>query len=110
MKIKIKDLKAGMILLVDYSGIPTGVEDEVRPMVAYIVMELPEAGKVAIAFNGNCNCERYPSGWYDLNIGDDYLSDNVVAVYKPRWFGNTFRGDFDNEEEYECIYSIKEGK
>ena len=96
---KVKDLRNGDIIAVETRWLG-------RPDVYYVVMENVSSYKrVAVAIKGNVNCEPLPSGWYDFSDGDRELPSGTFKVLRPKWFGNAFRGDFDNEEEYEVIFS-----
>lgn len=89
---KRKDLINGDILVVDYRDIG-------RPVVYYVVM-----GNVAVSFKGDVNCGKKPSGWYDEMDKDIDLPYHTIAVYRAKWVADTFNGDFDNKEIYECLW------
>jgi hypothetical protein len=88
---KRNELQVGDIVICDYSWLG-------RPMVYYVVL-----GQVMVSFKGDVNCGNRPAGWCEIN--DDQLPFETVKVYRPKWFGDTFNGDFENESLYECIYS-----
>jgi hypothetical protein len=69
-----------------------------RPVVYYVVM-----GEVMVSFKGDVNCGKRPQGWYQVN--EDELPMDCVKVYRPKHITNTFNGDFENTDIYECIYS-----
>lgn len=84
------ELKDRDILICDYGWIG-------RPVVCYVVI-----GNVAVSFKGDVNCGSRPQGWYQVN--DDELPMECVAIYRAKWCTDTFNGDFENEEIYDCIY------
>lgn len=92
----VKDLKPCDIIVCDYSWLMDGRSKDVR----YVVMLSPNGKKVAISFHGNCNDNKTNEGWYDLMS----LPFALVAVYRPKLFGQTFIGDLENKEHYELIY------
>lgn len=98
---KLSELENGMIVLVDHN---TLINDG-RPIGAYVVMDIPNQGKVLVNFSGNCNNDERPSGWYEVEGAPfDELPYGTIGVYRAKFFGNIFRGDFDNEKYYECLY------
>lgn len=99
----IDDLKFCDIIVVDHN---ISLRDG-RPVCYYVVTVDPDDGrKVAVSFNGECNGGPLPSGWYDLSgeFGSKDLPFGTVAVYRPKFFGWTFSGDFYNEEKYEVLF------
>ena len=99
---KNSDLKTGDIIVVDHSWCPTGVIDSTRPIVSYVVMENYNGCKVAVAFNGDCNCGSRPMGWYNLESPD--LPLDTIGVFRAKHLTHTFNGDYNNSDIYECIY------
>ena len=91
------DLQLGDIVRVDHNEF---LHDG-RPIVSYVCM-IFEGKMFLVAFDGNCNGWKRPSGWYEMN-GDE-LPMHTIAVYRPKWQGDIFCGDYDNEEEYERIF------
>ena len=87
---KKSELRNCDIVVCDYSWLG-------RPTVYYVVI-----GDVMVSFNGDVNCGDRPMGWYEVN--DDELPMDCVKVYRPKHITNTFNGDFENEDIYECIY------
>lgn len=98
----INDLKFCDIIVVDHDIL---LRDG-RPICYYVVTCDPNGRKVAVSFIDDCNGGPLPSGWYDLSgeFGSNELPFGTVAVYRPKFFGETFRGDFYNEEKYEILF------
>ena len=92
---KRNELRVGDIVVCDYSWLG-------RPTVYYVVLGETTIGNIMVSFDGDVNCGDRPSGWYPIN--DNNLPSECIRVYRPTWIGNTFNGDFDNEEHYECLY------
>ena len=77
------------IVVCDYTGIG-------RPVVKYVVI-----GDKMISFSGDVNMGSRPRGW--MEVGTELPMD-CVRVYRPKHISNTFNGDFENSDLYECIY------
>lgn len=86
---KFTELKDGDILEADYGWLG-------RPAVYYVVV-----GNVAVSFKGDVNGGDRPMGWYQKEGG---LPMETTAVYRAKHVTNTFNGDFDNEEIYDCLW------
>jgi hypothetical protein len=73
-----------------------------RPTVYYVVI-----GDKMVSCKGDVNGtgDSRPAGWYDRTNLEDDLPYGTIKVYRPKWFGDTFNGDFENESLYDCIYS-----
>lgn len=93
---KNKELKFGDIIVVDHSWCPSGIAGKMRPCVHYGVLYNESGRKVAVAFEGNANCDDRPSGWYDLGDDEKDIPTDTVLVARPNFYGVMFSGDYDS--------------
>ena len=69
-----------------------------RPTVYYVVI-----GDKMVSFKGDVNNGPCPKGWMELNSKRE-LPIDCVRVYRPKHICNTFNGNFEDTNIYECIY------
>jgi hypothetical protein len=68
-----------------------------RGVVYYVVI-----GDKMVSFDGDVNMGSRPRGYQC--VGSELPMD-CVRVYRPKHISNTFNGDFENPDLYDCIYS-----
>ncbi len=96
-KVTNKDLKPGMIIIVDNSFINRGQQE-------YLVTYDENGNKIAVCIHGNVNCGTFTFGWLDCSEDDFELPFETVSVYKAKTPGATCSRLYGEERFFECVY------